>query len=141
MIETGTRLNATAAIKAARELAAGFSERAGYYDRTAEFPFENFERLHKTGLMNLTVPEEFGGSGLGIEAAARVTSTIAEGEPSTALVLVMHYIYHGFPAVTGTWNPKARAAMADGSRSRKVRPSAMPNSTGFPRFPSSDCAS
>lgn len=42
-----------------------FAPRASYYDQTATFPSENFDDLHKAGLLGPTVPVEYGGLGLG----------------------------------------------------------------------------
>ncbi|MBI2765110.1 MAG: acyl-CoA/acyl-ACP dehydrogenase [Chloroflexi bacterium] len=95
----------------ARALAARFAETAAEYDRTAVFPFANFDELRAEGLLNLTVPAEFGGLGMGLEPACRVVQEIARGEPSTALVLAMHYIYSAVPAVVGTWPPEVHAQM------------------------------
>jgi alkylation response protein AidB-like acyl-CoA dehydrogenase len=100
-----------AAIDAAEELARDFAERAAHYDRTAEFPFANFERLRGAGILNLTVAERYGGQQAGLELACRVIERIAAGEPSTALVYAMHLIYHALPARTGTWNAIAHERM------------------------------
>ena len=42
-----------------------FAPRAAHYDRTATFPFEDFEDLFRAGLNAPTVPKEYGGLGLG----------------------------------------------------------------------------
>jgi alkylation response protein AidB-like acyl-CoA dehydrogenase len=84
---------------------------AAEYDRTAAFPFANFEVLRDAGILNLTVDARYGGPGLGLETACRAVSLIAEGEPSTALVYAMHLIYHAVPATTGAWNAHAHEIM------------------------------
>ena len=84
---------------------------AAEYDRTAAFPFANFEVLREAGILNLTVDARYGGPGLGLETACRAVSLIAEGEPSTALVYAMHLIYHAVPATTGAWNANAHQVM------------------------------
>lgn len=76
------------------ELAAAFAESAGEHDRTASFPFGNFRRLQAAGLLALTVPKRLGGRGAGLAETAGMVGRIAEGEPSTALVLAMQYIQH-----------------------------------------------
>ncbi|WP_201027586.1 acyl-CoA dehydrogenase family protein, partial [Salmonella enterica] len=68
-----------------------FAATAEHYDRTASFPFENFDRLSDAGLLALTVPRKFGGAGAGLADAVAVVGGIARGEPSTALVLAMQY--------------------------------------------------
>lgn len=68
-----------------------FAQTAADYDRDGSFPFENFARLHREGLIALTVPAEFGGGGAGLGRARQVIEAVARGEPSTALVLTMQY--------------------------------------------------
>ncbi|WP_315832030.1 acyl-CoA dehydrogenase family protein [Bradyrhizobium prioriisuperbiae] len=75
-------------------LAPGFAARAAQHDRDASFPFENFSELADTGLLALTVPAAQGGSGAGAREAARVINIFGKADPSTALVLSMHYIHH-----------------------------------------------
>jgi alkylation response protein AidB-like acyl-CoA dehydrogenase len=71
-----------------------FAATAADYDRSAEFPHQNFRILHEHKLLGLTVAEEFGGGGAGVGEALRVLSAVAEGEPSTALILFMTYGYY-----------------------------------------------
>ncbi len=87
----------------ARQLAREFSTRAAEYDRTGAFPFENFTALRDAGLLNLTVPVEYGGRGLALPVVCRVVGQIAHGDASTALVLAMHYIYHAVFGRTRHW--------------------------------------
>ena len=84
-------------------LALRFAETAAEHDRTAVFPFANFEALREVGLLNLTVPRRFGGQGAGVGAMARVLGSLAQGEPSTALVLGWHYLNHGRLAHGRSW--------------------------------------
>ncbi|MDZ8050827.1 MAG: acyl-CoA dehydrogenase family protein [Aulosira sp. ZfuVER01] len=86
-------------------LAADFSTRAASHDRNGSFPFENFAALQQAQLLNLTIPQEFGGQGLGYAAVSRVIETIASGDAATALVLTMHYLQHVNAARTRRWNP------------------------------------
>lgn len=76
------------------ELRAEFAATAEHYDRTAAFPFANFNRLAEAGLLALTVPRKLGGRGGGLSEAIAVVGGIARGEPSTALVLAMQYAMH-----------------------------------------------
>ena len=71
-----------------------FAARAAKHDRDGSFPFENFEELFEAGLLSLTVPAALGGQGAGARETARVLSIIGKADPSTALVLSMHYIQH-----------------------------------------------
>src|SRR5262249_60585749 len=90
-------------IEQAQTLAAGSAERAAEHARTASFPFENFRELSEAGLLSLTVPAAFGGAGAGARYATRVLGIIGKADPSTALVLSMHYINHFVMARSTIW--------------------------------------
>jgi alkylation response protein AidB-like acyl-CoA dehydrogenase len=87
----------------AHALAAEFAARAALHDRDASFPFENFKRLSEAGLLALTVPTALGGSGAGAFDAARIIGIFGKADPSTALVLSMHYIQHLVMARSTRW--------------------------------------
>ncbi|MBD2342826.1 acyl-CoA dehydrogenase family protein [Anabaena subtropica] len=86
-------------------LAADFATRAAIHDRDSSFPFENFQALHQAQLLNLTVPQEFGGQGANYTTICKVIEKIASGDASTALVLTMHYLQHSNAARTRNWHP------------------------------------
>jgi alkylation response protein AidB-like acyl-CoA dehydrogenase len=73
------------------------------YDRSAEFPADNFAILADEGLIGLTVAQDLGGRGATLEDALRVLSAVAKGDPSTALILFMTYAYHATPAKNRNW--------------------------------------
>lgn len=73
------------------------------YDRSAEFPRENFDLLASEGLIGLTVSRDYGGGGASLSQALRVLGAVAKGEPSTALILFMTYAYHSGSAKTHGW--------------------------------------
>jgi alkylation response protein AidB-like acyl-CoA dehydrogenase len=87
----------------ARLLAAEFAARAAQHDRDASFPFQNFNDLSEAGLLALTVPTALGGHGAGALDAARVLGIFGKADPSTALVLSMHYIQHLVMARSTRW--------------------------------------
>src|SRR5258705_9585290 len=87
----------------ARVLASEFAARAAQHDRDASFPFENFDQLSEAGLLALTVPTALGGSGAGALDAARIIGIFGKADPSTALVLSMHYIQHLVMARSTRW--------------------------------------
>jgi alkylation response protein AidB-like acyl-CoA dehydrogenase len=87
----------------AKLLASEFAARAARHDRDASFPFENFDQLSEAGLLALTVPAALGGAGAGALDAARIINIIAKADPSTALVLSMHYIQHLVMARSTRW--------------------------------------
>jgi alkylation response protein AidB-like acyl-CoA dehydrogenase len=97
-------VDATPAIfDCANALAPGIAARASLHDRDASFPFENFTELSEAGLLALTVPTALGGSGAGARDAARVIGIFGKADPSTALVLSMHYIQHLVMARSARW--------------------------------------
>jgi alkylation response protein AidB-like acyl-CoA dehydrogenase len=96
----------------AKELAARFAERAPVHDREASFPFENFKELSEAGLLALTVPAALGGVGAGAGEAARILGIIGKADPSTALVLSMHYINHLVMARSERWPARLARKLA-----------------------------
>ncbi|MBZ9764961.1 acyl-CoA/acyl-ACP dehydrogenase [Mesorhizobium sp. CA8] len=74
------------------ELREKFSKTAAHYDATGTVPAENFEALREKGLLALTIPVDRGGMGGELATAAKVIREIAQGEPSTALILAMQYM-------------------------------------------------
>lgn len=86
-----------------KTIAADFATRAAIHDRDGSFPFENFTILHNTGLLNLTVPSDYGGQGLGLASICQVIELLAGGDASTALVLTMHYLQHAIAAHHRQW--------------------------------------
>lgn len=78
----------------AADLARRFAETAADYDKTGEFAAENFAALFQSGLLGLVTSREDGGLGAGLEITQAVISTIASSDPSTALILAMHYSVH-----------------------------------------------
>jgi acyl-CoA dehydrogenase len=70
--------------EALRELAHDFAEReirpvAWHHDRDATFPREVIEKAWSVGLMNLYVPESFGGAGLGCLEGALIEEEMSWG--------------------------------------------------------------
>jgi len=99
-------------IAKAEALAEGFAARAAEHDRDASFPFENFRELFEAGLLSLTVPAVHGGAGAGARYAARVIGIIGKADPSTALVLSMHYINHLVIARSPAWPARLSRKLA-----------------------------
>ena len=87
----------------AEQLGKRFALTARHYDETGEFPFANFDALHEAGLLGLVTATENGGLGGGLTEALAVISAVARGEPSTALVLSMHYSQHFSIRTSGKW--------------------------------------
>jgi alkylation response protein AidB-like acyl-CoA dehydrogenase len=94
-------------------LTARFAATADAHDRDASFPFENFAALHEAGLLALTAPKPFGGLGAGLPEALKVVQATARGEPATALVLVMQYLFHGSLDGRAGWPDHLKALVVD----------------------------
>ena len=75
------------------DLTARFAATADQHDRDASFPFENFAALKDAGLLTLTAPKALGGEGADLPTTLKVVRAVARGEPATALVLVMQYLF------------------------------------------------
>ena len=52
---------------------------AAQYDATGEYPWEILKKAHATGLMNLHIPQEYGGMGLGTLDGCLITEKMAYG--------------------------------------------------------------
>ncbi|MCB4771238.1 acyl-CoA/acyl-ACP dehydrogenase [Ancylobacter sp. Lp-2] len=92
------------ALARARKLAAQFARTAAHYDTTAEVPVANFAALHAEGLSGLTASPAHGGAGTGLAEAVEVIRILAQGEPSTALILFMQYLNLA-TLPHGRWDP------------------------------------
>jgi alkylation response protein AidB-like acyl-CoA dehydrogenase len=94
-----------ALIAAAGELGCDFARDAALHDASGILPADNFKALEAVGLLRLTIARADGGYGAGLSEAIRVVGAIAHGEPSTALVLAMHYVQHAAIARGNRWPP------------------------------------
>jgi acyl-CoA dehydrogenase len=68
-----------------RKLAHDFAQkemasRAEHYDQTAEYPWEVIEKAHAAGLLNIVIPEEFGGVGAGALEECLVAEELFAGD-------------------------------------------------------------
>jgi alkylation response protein AidB-like acyl-CoA dehydrogenase len=65
--------------ESARKLAQKeFAPRAAEIDRSEEYPWGNVERLRQAGFMGMTIPQEYGGQGLGYLEAVLVIEEMAK---------------------------------------------------------------
>ncbi|BCK76703.1 alkylation response protein AidB-like acyl-CoA dehydrogenase [Acetobacter aceti NBRC 14818] len=95
------------------ELVRRFAERAADHDRRGEIGFDNLDDLRKAGLLALAVPRSHGGSGISLRQIARIVARVAEGDPSTALILAMQYLQTLEVAVSRTWSEDVRKEVFD----------------------------
>jgi acyl-CoA dehydrogenase len=69
-------------LRALRDLAMDFARseiapRAAEYDRESRHPADVLEKAHEVGLMNMTIPEEYGGAGLGMAETCLVSEELS----------------------------------------------------------------
>ncbi len=60
------------------------------YDRNEKFNLDLFKKMGELGLLGITVPEEFGGSGLGALAAVIVHEELSYSDPGFCLAYLAH---------------------------------------------------
>ena len=86
--------------KTIREVAReNFKEKAREIDKSYRFPKENFDLLAKLGMTGLTIPEEYGGSGLDYVSYAIVIEEIARCCATTSVILAVHLSLCSMPIV------------------------------------------
>lgn len=77
-------------------------------DRSGSFPRASVDALQAAGLLALSVPEEYGGAGLGLAAGADVVRELANACSSTAMVVSGRRWAPRPPTVTTSSSPPAR---------------------------------
>lgn len=87
--------NPTEEHKMLRDMVAGFvadnvEPQAHEFDKKEEFNLELFKSLGELGLLGLTVPEEFGGSGMDATAVAIVHEELSASDPGFCLAYLAH---------------------------------------------------
>lgn len=68
-----------------------FAVHAEQVDREGAFPRQSLDAVRKAGLLNVPIPERFGGRGGSVLATVVITEEAARGCASTAMALAMHY--------------------------------------------------
>ncbi|CAM3930347.1 putative acyl-CoA dehydrogenase YdbM [Pseudomonas reidholzensis] len=94
------------------ELSQALAANAERYDRSGQFPHDNFTLLHQYGLLGLTVPRALGGGGADLATARQVIAAVGKGDPSTALILVMQYLQHFRLQEQNRWPEQLRLQVA-----------------------------
>ncbi|MEI5995685.1 acyl-CoA/acyl-ACP dehydrogenase [Paraburkholderia bengalensis] len=90
----------------------GFAEGAAALDAGPHFPHDNLATLRRAGLLSLTVPRALGGREATLAQTLKVIRAIARGEPSTALIVVMQYLYHLRLQANPNWPPALKQRIA-----------------------------
>lgn len=81
------------ALAVAAELAADFREEATERDALRRLPHAEVERLSASGLLGVTVPEEFGGADVRAETLAEIFRLLAAADASLAQIPQSHFVY------------------------------------------------
>lgn len=74
-------------------------ERAAEWDRTDTFSFDVYNKLAELGYMGLSIPEEYGGSGVNIPATMAVIEELAKASLAIATPYLMCTCYAGMNMV------------------------------------------
>jgi acyl-CoA dehydrogenase len=110
-VATGVSFALTEEQKALRDLAREFAEKeirpkAAEYDEHSTHPADVIEQAHEIGLMNLHVPEEYGGLGLPIFEGMLVGEELAWGCSGIAVSIVANMLGSGPVLLAGTEEQK-----------------------------------
>jgi alkylation response protein AidB-like acyl-CoA dehydrogenase len=65
--------------------------RAGHYDRTAEFPWDNIRAINALGLNAIFVPEAYGGAGLGYATYLACVRELSKACASTGIIWATNF--------------------------------------------------
>ena len=79
---------------------------AKYYDKTGEFPRPIIQKCWEAGLMNLGIPKEYGGPGLGILEQCIVVEELAAGCPGMTTSIYVNSLGAEPILVAGTTEQK-----------------------------------
>jgi alkylation response protein AidB-like acyl-CoA dehydrogenase len=90
------------------EISAKVAKTAAEHDRNGSFPHENIALLRRHGIIGLQAARDLAGDPLDLPQARRVIAAIARGEPSTALVLIMTWLFSLQLARSPHWQPELR---------------------------------
>jgi SfnB family sulfur acquisition oxidoreductase len=96
------------AIAAARKFAASIEAGAIERDRAGTVPAGELAALDASGLLGITVPEEYGGADLPPSALAEVIRVIAAADPAIAQVPQSHFLFVDVLAAIGTQHQRLR---------------------------------
>ncbi|UMM08142.1 acyl-CoA/acyl-ACP dehydrogenase [Gluconobacter frateurii] len=98
------------------ELVQVFAERAPRYDRSGNIAVENLHDLHDAGFLALALPKEAGGADISLRTVTQIISRLAQGDPSTALILAMQYLQSGAFAHSPQWSDEVKQELFESIR-------------------------
>jgi alkylation response protein AidB-like acyl-CoA dehydrogenase len=91
----------------ARSLAAEFAQTAVQRDANGGTPTRELNRLRESGLLNLLLPQDYGGAGASWITALQAVREIAKADGSLAQLLGYHYVNSIMPRLFGTSEQQA----------------------------------
>ncbi|GBQ80397.1 acyl-CoA dehydrogenase [Acetobacter malorum DSM 14337] len=106
----------TATDKALDELVQVFAERAPRYDRSGSIAVENLHDLHEAGFLTLALPKTAGGEDISLRTVTEIISRLAQGDPSTALILAMQYLQSATFAQSSQWSDEVKQELFESIR-------------------------
>jgi len=101
-------------------LTARLAGTAEHYDRTARFPWEPIDVLHRAGILRLGIAPRYGGRELTVTESARVLQALGQGDPSVALLAAMTVFQHRQQAQRGWWPEEIYRTVVEDSLTRPV---------------------
>lgn len=101
-------LTADEAIASAHDLAQLFAKDAARRDQERTLPYEEVRQLASSGLLAITVPDEFGGPELTVATVAEVIRLVAQADPNIAQIPLSHFVYVNHLRAGGTRQQQER---------------------------------
>lgn len=95
------------------DLVSRFSDRAASYDLSGDIALDNLADLRNAGLLALTVSPQYGGGGKTLQDIVPLIQTLAQGDPSTTLILAMQCLHHKSIADSRHWPEATRKLVSD----------------------------
>lgn len=86
------------------------NEHASAHEADASFPEEAFAAMRDSGLLGLTVPEEFGGMGASPLETMLAIECLAQGDGSTGLIATMHFGHVAGVGINTEWPEDLKAS-------------------------------
>ena len=96
-------------IRIAEEVSeSSLESRAAHYDELAIHPVESWRDVWESGLLAMTIPEDYGGIGLDMLTYIMAIEKLAHGCTNTAMTVHMHSVVQRYIDVLGSPKQKAR---------------------------------
>ncbi|MCQ9156660.1 acyl-CoA dehydrogenase family protein [Acidomonas methanolica] len=95
-------------IRTLDRLAPRLAARAAEHDRSGTIATETLAALREAGFLTLALPATHGGKAIGLGEITAIIGRIARDDPSTALILAMHYLQTGAIARGKEWSPAVK---------------------------------